>query len=138
MGHDGMHFSLVSREVIADSVETVMMAERLDGSVLLAGCDKSLPGMLMAAARLDLSSVFLYAGTIMPGDDALPKGCVSIGRCTVPSGVTTERGAGSGDGEDEPMRRLAAGFFAGASGPSQPGSFTGARDRAPPSSRMME
>ena len=67
MGHEGMHFSLVSREVIADSVETVMMAERLDGSVLLAGCDKSLPGMLMAAARLDLASVFLYAGTILPG-----------------------------------------------------------------------
>src|SRR6187397_2086975 len=67
MGHEGMHFSLVSREVIADSVETVMMAERLDGSVLLAGCDKSLPGMMMAAARLDLASVFLYAGSIMPG-----------------------------------------------------------------------
>src|SRR5690349_10093373 len=67
MGHEGMHFSLVSREVIADSVETVMQAERLDGSVLLAGCDKSLPGMLMAAARLDLSSVFLYAGSILPG-----------------------------------------------------------------------
>ncbi|MCC9146618.1 MULTISPECIES: dihydroxy-acid dehydratase [unclassified Arthrobacter] len=67
MGHEGMHFSLVSREVIADSVETVMMAERLDGSILLAGCDKSLPGMLMAAARLDLASVFLYAGSIMPG-----------------------------------------------------------------------
>ena len=68
MGHEGMHFSLVSREVIADSVETVMMAERLDGSVLLAGCDKSLPGMLMAAARLDLASVFVYAGSIMPGN----------------------------------------------------------------------
>ena len=67
MGHEGMHFSLVSREVIADSVETVMQAERLDGSVLLAGCDKSLPGMLMAAGRLDLSSVFLYAGSIAPG-----------------------------------------------------------------------
>ena len=67
MGHEGMHFSLVSREVIADSVETVMMAERLDGSVLLAGCDKSLPGMLMAAARLDLASVFLYGGSTMPG-----------------------------------------------------------------------
>src|SRR5436305_5654892 len=67
MGHEGMHFSLVSREVIADSVETVMQAERMDGSVLLAGCDKSLPGMLMAAARLDLASVFLYAGTIAPG-----------------------------------------------------------------------
>jgi len=67
MGHVGMHYSLVSREVIADSVETVMEAERLDGSVLLAGCDKSLPGMLMAAARLDLASVFLYAGSILPG-----------------------------------------------------------------------
>ncbi|MEV8266262.1 dihydroxy-acid dehydratase [Microbacterium sp. NPDC076911] len=67
MGHEGMHFSLVSREVIADSVETVMMAERLDGSVLLAGCDKSIPGMLMSAARLNLSSVFLYAGSIAPG-----------------------------------------------------------------------
>ncbi len=74
MGHEGMHFSLVSREVIADSVETVMMAERLDGSVLLAGCDKSLPGMLMAAARLDLASVFLYAGSIMPGVARLSDG----------------------------------------------------------------
>src|SRR5213080_988250 len=67
MGHVGMHYSLVSREIIADSVETVVQAERLDGSVLLAGCDKSLPGMLMAAARLDLAAVFLYAGTILPG-----------------------------------------------------------------------
>ncbi|SFV21142.1 dihydroxy-acid dehydratase [Micrococcus terreus] len=74
MGHDGMHFSLVSREIIADSVETVMQAERLDGSVLLAGCDKSLPGMLMAAARLDLASVFVYAGTIMPGYAQLEDG----------------------------------------------------------------
>ncbi|MDQ4093704.1 MAG: dihydroxy-acid dehydratase, partial [Actinomycetota bacterium] len=67
MGHVGMHYSLVSRELIADSVETVVEAERLDGTVLLAGCDKSLPGMLMAAARLDLASVFLYGGTILPG-----------------------------------------------------------------------
>jgi dihydroxy-acid dehydratase len=67
MGHEGMRASLVSREVIADSVETVMFAERLDGSVLLAGCDKSLPGMLMAAARLDLASVFLYSGSTLPG-----------------------------------------------------------------------
>ncbi|KQZ04910.1 dihydroxy-acid dehydratase [Microbacterium sp. Root53] len=67
MGHEGMHFSLVSREVIADSVETVIQAERLDGTVLLAGCDKSIPGMLMASARLGLSSVFLYAGSIAPG-----------------------------------------------------------------------
>jgi dihydroxy-acid dehydratase len=76
MGHEGMHFSLVSREVIADSVETVMQAERLDGSVLLAGCDKSLPGMLMAAARLDLASVFLYAGSIAPGWVQLSDGTV--------------------------------------------------------------
>ncbi|HLM03705.1 MAG TPA: dihydroxy-acid dehydratase [Blastococcus sp.] len=67
MGHEGMRASLVSREVIADSVETVMFAERLDGSVLLAGCDKSLPGMLMAAARLDLASVFVYSGSTLPG-----------------------------------------------------------------------
>lgn len=74
MGHEGMHFSLPSRELIADSVETVMLAERLDGSVLLAGCDKSLPGMLMAAARLDLAAVFLYAGTILPGVAKLSDG----------------------------------------------------------------
>jgi dihydroxy-acid dehydratase len=67
MGHVGMHYSLVSREVIADSVETVIEAERLDGAVLLAGCDKSEPGMLMAAARLDIAAVFLYAGSILPG-----------------------------------------------------------------------
>ena len=67
MGHVGMHYSLVSREIIADSVETVVQAERLDGTVLLAGCDKSLPGMLMGAARLDLAGVFVYAGSIMPG-----------------------------------------------------------------------
>jgi dihydroxy-acid dehydratase len=74
MGHEGMHYSLVSREVIADSVEVVMQAERLDGSVLLAGCDKSLPGMLMAAARLDLAAVFLYAGSTLPGRAVLPDG----------------------------------------------------------------
>ncbi|OKH85000.1 dihydroxy-acid dehydratase [Mycobacterium sp. ST-F2] len=74
MGHEGMHFSLVSREVIADSVETVIQAERLDGSVLLAGCDKSIPGMLMAAARLNLASVFFYNGSIMPGVAKLTDG----------------------------------------------------------------
>ncbi|MHB1488002.1 MAG: dihydroxy-acid dehydratase [Acidimicrobiales bacterium] len=67
MGHEGMRASLVSREVIADSVETVMHAERFDALVCLAGCDKSLPGMLMAAARLDLPSIFLYGGSILPG-----------------------------------------------------------------------
>ena len=67
MGHEGMRASLVSREVIADSVEAVMHAERFDGLVTFAGCDKSLPGMLMAAARINLPSVFLYGGTILPG-----------------------------------------------------------------------
>ena len=67
MGHEGMKASLVSREVITDSVECVMHAERLDGFVGLAGCDKSIPAMLMAAARLDLPSVFVYNGSIMPG-----------------------------------------------------------------------
>ncbi len=77
MGHEGMHASLVSREVIADSVELMAHAERFDGLVLLAGCDKSLPGMLMAAARCDLASVFLYGGSILPG--RLPDG----GVCTI-------------------------------------------------------
>src|SRR6266550_4899858 len=67
MGHEGMRASLVSREVIADSIETVMHAERFDALVTFAGCDKSLPGMLMAAARLNVPSVFLYGGTILPG-----------------------------------------------------------------------
>ncbi|MFN8041359.1 MAG: dihydroxy-acid dehydratase [Acidimicrobiales bacterium] len=68
MGHEGMRASLVSREVIADSVETVMHAERMDGLVTFAGCDKSLPGMMMAMARLNLPSVFLYGGSILPGN----------------------------------------------------------------------
>jgi dihydroxy-acid dehydratase len=67
MGHEGMRASLVSREVITDSVETVVHAERFDGFVGLAGCDKSIPGMLMAAARLNLPSVFVYNGSTMPG-----------------------------------------------------------------------
>src|SRR3954447_25507947 len=67
MGHEGMRASLVSREVIADSIETVMHAERLDALVTFAGCDKSLPGMMMAAARINVPSVFLYGGTILPG-----------------------------------------------------------------------
>ena len=68
MGHEGMRASLVSREVIADSVETVMHAERFDAMVTFAGCDKSLPGMLMAAARLNVPNVFLYGGSILPGE----------------------------------------------------------------------
>ena len=74
MGHEGMHFSLVSREIIADSVEAVMQAERMDGMVTFAGCDKSLPGMLMASARLDVASVFVYAGSILPGRVKLSDG----------------------------------------------------------------
>jgi dihydroxy-acid dehydratase len=68
MGHEGMRASLVSREVIADSVETVMHAERFDAMVTFAGCDKSLPGMMMAAARLNLPAVFLYGGSKLPGN----------------------------------------------------------------------
>jgi dihydroxy-acid dehydratase len=68
MGHEGMRGSLPSREIIADSVECVMHSERLDALVTFAGCDKSLPGMLMAAARCNLPSVFLYGGTILPGE----------------------------------------------------------------------
>jgi dihydroxy-acid dehydratase len=67
MGHEGMKASLMSRDLIADSVELVMHAERMDGLVGIAGCDKSEPGMLMAMARLDLPSVYLYGGTILPG-----------------------------------------------------------------------
>ena len=74
MGHEGMHFSLVSREIIADSVEAVVEAERLDGIVTFAGCDKSLPGMLMASARLDIAAVFVYAGSILPGHVKLSDG----------------------------------------------------------------
>jgi len=113
MGHEGMHFSLVSREVIADSVEVVMQAERLDGSVLLAGCDKSPPGMLMAAARLDLASVFLYAGSIAPGwvklSDGTEKditiidsfeavGAVKAGRMTVEDAKRIECAFAPGEG----------------------------------------
>ena len=67
MGHEGMRASLVSREVITDSVETVIHAERMDGFIGLAGCDKSIPAMLMAAARLNLPSVFVYNGSTLPG-----------------------------------------------------------------------
>ena len=67
MGHEGMKASLVSREVIADSVELMVHAERFDALVAIAGCDKSLPGMLMACARLNVPAAFLYGGTILPG-----------------------------------------------------------------------
>ena len=93
MGHEGMHFSLVSREIIADSVEAVMQAERLDGMVTFAGCDKSLPGMMMAAARLDVASVFVYAGSIMPGkvdgrDATIIDAFEAVGACA--RGLITE------------------------------------------------
>ena len=108
MGHEGMRASLVSREVIADSVETVIHAERMDGSVTFAGCDKSLPGMLMAAARLDLASVFVYAGSILPGrvgdkdvtiQDAFEGvGACALGRITQGQLDEIERQACPGEG----------------------------------------
>jgi dihydroxy-acid dehydratase len=79
MGHEGMRASLVSRELIADSVECVMHAERFDALVALAGCDKSLPGMLMATARLNVPSVFVYGGSILPGNhNGTPLDIVSV------------------------------------------------------------
>ncbi|HUW16501.1 MAG TPA: dihydroxy-acid dehydratase [Actinomycetes bacterium] len=108
MGHEGMRASLVSREVIADSVETVMHAERLDGCVTFAGCDKSLPGMLMAAARLDVASVFVYAGSTLPGrvaggdvtiQDAFEGvGACALGKITRGELDTIERNACPGEG----------------------------------------
>jgi dihydroxy-acid dehydratase len=68
MGHEGMKASLVSREIIADSIEIMMMAHQYDALVAISGCDKSLPGSLMAMARLNLPSIFVYGGTIMPGN----------------------------------------------------------------------
>ncbi|MHB1738420.1 MAG: dihydroxy-acid dehydratase [Actinomycetes bacterium] len=108
MGHEGMRASLVSREIIADSVETVVFAERLDGAVLLAGCDKSLPGMLMSAARLDVAAVFLYAGTTLPGrledrdltiiDAFEGVGACALGRITRADLDAIERHACPGEG----------------------------------------
>ena len=97
MGHEGMRGSLVSREIIADSVECVVHSERFDAVVTLAGCDKSLPGMLMAAARLNVPSVFLYGGSILPGhwrDQALDIVSVfeAVGACA--AGTITENELG--------------------------------------------
>lgn len=79
MGHEGMHFSLPSREVIADSIETVSGAMRFDGLVTIGGCDKNMPGCLMALARMDIPSIFIYGGTIMPGScDGVDVDIVSI------------------------------------------------------------
>ncbi|MEZ5180219.1 MAG: dihydroxy-acid dehydratase, partial [Acidimicrobiales bacterium] len=93
MGHAGMHASLVSREVITDSVEAVVFAERLDGFVALAGCDKSMPAMLMASARLNLPSALVYNGSIMPGHHAgkatdITSVFEAVGACAV--GAITE------------------------------------------------
>jgi dihydroxy-acid dehydratase len=114
MGHEGMRASLVSREVIADSIETVMHAERFDGMVTFAGCDKSLPGMLMAAARLNLPSVFLYGGAILPGhwkDQALDVVSVfeAIGACA--AGTITENELGEIERRACPTEGSCAGMF---------------------------
>jgi dihydroxy-acid dehydratase len=114
MGHEGMRASLVSREVIADSVETVMHAERLDGFVGLAGCDKSLPGMLMAAARLDLPMVFVYAGSILPGShNGTPLDITSVfeavGACAL--GLITEDDLGQIERKSCPGEGACAGMF---------------------------
>jgi dihydroxy-acid dehydratase len=114
MGHEGMRASLVSREVIADSVETVMHAERFDGLVTFAGCDKSLPGMLMAAARLNLPSVFLYGGTILPGHlNGVALDVVSVfeavGACA--AGTLTENELGEIEMAACPTEGSCAGMF---------------------------
>jgi dihydroxy-acid dehydratase len=114
MGHEGMRASLVSREIIADSVECVMHAERLDALVTFAGCDKSLPGMLMAAARLNLPSVFLYGGSILPGhykDQALDIVSVfeAVGACA--AGTLTENELGEIERRACPTEGSCAGMF---------------------------
>jgi dihydroxy-acid dehydratase len=114
MGHEGMRASLVSREIIADSIECVMHAERLDGMVTFAGCDKSLPGMLMAAGRLNLPSVFLYGGSILPGhwkNQALDVVSVfeAVGACA--AGVITEDELGEIEKRACPTEGSCAGMF---------------------------
>jgi dihydroxy-acid dehydratase len=114
MGHEGMRGSLVSREIIADSIECVMHAERLDALVTFAGCDKSLPGMLMAAARLNLPSVFLYGGSILPGhwkDQALDIVSVfeAVGACA--AGTITENELGEIERRACPTEGSCAGMF---------------------------
>jgi len=114
MGHEGMRGSLPSREIIADSVECVMHSERLDALVTLAGCDKSLPGMLMAAARLNLPSVFLYGGSILPGhykDQAIDLVNVfeAIGACA--AGTLTENELGEIEKHACPTIGSCAGMF---------------------------
>ena len=114
MGHEGMRASLVSREIIADSVETVMHAERFDGLVAFAGCDKSLPGMLMAAARLNLPAVVVYGGSILPGHRngvALDITSVfeAVGACA--AGTLTENELGEIEMQACPTEGSCAGMF---------------------------
>jgi len=114
MGHEGMRGSLVSREIIADSVECVVHAERLDALVTFAGCDKSLPGMLMAAARLNVPSAFLYGGSILPGhykDQALDIVSVfeAVGACA--AGTITENELGEIERRACPTEGSCAGMF---------------------------
>ncbi|MGZ4690188.1 MAG: dihydroxy-acid dehydratase [Acidimicrobiia bacterium] len=114
MGHEGMRASLVSREIIADSVECVMHAERFDALVTFAGCDKSLPGMLMASARLNLPSVFLYGGSILPGrykDQVLDVVSVfeAVGACA--AGTLTENELGEIEMRACPTEGSCAGMF---------------------------
>src|SRR3954452_3230236 len=114
MGHEGMRGSLVSRELIADSVECMMHAERFDALVTLAGCDKSLPGMLMAAARVNLPSIFLYGGSILPGrlgDEALDVVSVfeAVGACA--AGTLSENELGEIERRACPTEGSCAGMF---------------------------
>src|SRR6186713_753926 len=114
MGHEGMRGSLVSREIIADSVETMMHAERLDAMVTFAGCDKSLPGMLMAAARVNVPAVFLYGGSILPGQhngQALDVVSVfeAVGACA--AGTLTENELGEIEKRACPTEGSCAGMF---------------------------
>src|SRR5574338_543573 len=67
MGTEGMKYSLVSREVIADSIETAVQAESMDGVIAIGGCDKNMPGAMIAIARMDIPAIFVYGGTIKPG-----------------------------------------------------------------------
>lgn len=114
MGHEGMRGSLVSREIIADSVECVMHSERFDGLVCFAGCDKSLPGMLMAIARVDLPSVFVYGGSILPGkhgDEAIDIVSVfeAVGACA--AGTISENELGEIERAACPGEGSCAGMF---------------------------
>lgn len=114
MGHEGMRGSLVSREIIADSVECMVHSERLDALVSFAGCDKSLPGMLMASARLNVPSVFLYGGSILPGhyrDQSLDIVSVfeAVGACA--AGTLTENELGEIERRACPTEGSCAGMF---------------------------